>query len=257
MPEWIEERIFYYPEGVTEFVGLGLDSYVGAVDETTVLKYPQIPGDEEAFALLEMEAEILRTIGPHKHIIGFKGLRKDGLLLERAMGGSIAQYLKDHTPTYQQRVTWARQATEAVAVMHRAGVLHCDINVNNILLDHNEMVKLCDFQGRLLRPDGSIDKSGISVENVKSSMPRTDINHADQKTDIFALGSALYYIMQGEEPFPDLDSGADADEIITRFSSGQFPELQSSLMNRVTHKCWAGVYDSAEVVLQDLEFEAV
>ena len=28
-------------------------------------------------------------------------------------------------------------------------------------------------------------------------------------------------------------------------------------MNHVTHKCWAGEYDSAEAVLQDLESEAV
>ena len=246
-------RFIYLPEGVTEFVASGTDSYIGAVDETTVLKYPKDAGDETTLDHLDIEAQLLTTIGPHKHIIGYRGKRSDGLLLERAQHGSIARFLEDYAPTCQQRFVWACQATEAVAATHRANVIHCDINMHNLLIDHNLTVKLCDFQGRLLGADGSIDKDGHSVENTKSSMPRADLDHSDWKTDIFALGSAFYYIMQGHEPFPDLDSTQDALEIEARFASHQFPEMDSPLMKHVTHKCWAGDYDSAEAVLQDLK----
>ncbi|KAL9033168.1 MAG: hypothetical protein Q9180_006094 [Flavoplaca navasiana] len=249
-------RPFYKPEGVTEFLGLGSDSFIGAVGETTVLKYPKTPGDKTALAILDLEAQILTTIGPHKHIVGYRGQREDGLLLERALRGSIAQFLKDYTPTWQQRLAWARQATEAVAVTHRAGVIHCDVNVNNLLLDNDLMVKLCDFQGRLLRPDGSVDKDGLARENIKSFMPRADPNHSDRKTDIFALGSAFYHIMLGHEPFPDMDPFDDEKQIEARFASHQFPEMEFLLMNCVTRKCWAGEYDSAEAVLRDLGFDA-
>ena len=187
-----------------------------------------------------------------KHVIGYKGQRDDGLLLERALCGSIAQFLKVNTPTWQQSLVWAHQATEAVAVKHSAGVIHCDINVNNLLLDNNLTVKLCDFQGRLLRPDGSVDKDGLARENIKSFMPRADPNCSDQKTDIFALGLTFYHIMQGHEPFPDMDPFNDEEQIKGRFASRQFPEMDSLLMNCVTHKCWAGEYNSAEAVLQDL-----
>ncbi|KAL9122456.1 MAG: hypothetical protein Q9187_000985 [Circinaria calcarea] len=187
-------RLFYKPEGVTEFLGLGSDSFIGAIDETTILKYPKAPGDKTALAILGLEAQILTTIGPHKHIIGFKGQREDGLLLERAPHGSVVQFLKNYKPTWQERFIWARQATEAVAVTHRAGVIHCDINVNNLLVDDNLTVKLCDFQGRLLRLNGSVDKDGLARENIKSFMPRADPNYSDRKTDIFALGSTFYYM---------------------------------------------------------------
>ncbi|KAL8736211.1 MAG: hypothetical protein Q9166_000366 [cf. Caloplaca sp. 2 TL-2023] len=245
-------RTFYKPEGVTEFLGLGADSFIGTVDETTILKYPKTSGDKTALTILDLEAQILTKIGPHKHIIGYKGQREDGLLLERARRGSIAQFLKNYTPTWQQRFAWACQATEAVAVTHRAGVIHCDINVNNFLLDDNLTVKLCDFQGRLLRADGSVDKDGLARENIKSFMPRADPNFSDRRTDIFALGSTFYYIMQGHEPFPDMDPFNDEEQIEERFASRQFPEIDSLLMNSVIHKCWAGEYDSAEAVLQDL-----
>ena len=249
-------RPFYKPEGVSEFLGLGSDSFIGTVDETTILKYPKTPGDKTALSNLDLEAQILTVIGPHKHIIGFKGQREDGLLLERALRGSIVHCLKSYTPTWQQRLAWARQATEAVAVTHRAGVIHCDINVNNLLLTDTLMVKLCDFQGRLLRQDGTVDKDGLARENIKSFMPRADPNYSDRKTDIFTLNSTFYYIMRSHEPFPDLDPFNDEKQIETRFASRQFPELESLLMNRVTHKCWAGEYDSAEAVLQDLRSDA-
>ena len=254
---WEICRPFYKPEGVIEFLGLGTDSFVGTVDETTVLKYPKTPGDKTALSVLDLEARILTTIGPHKHVIGFKGQRADGLMLERLRRGSLAQFLRDYTPTLQQRLAWARQATEAVAVTHKAGVLHCDINVNNFLLDDNLTIKLCDFQGRLLRADGSIERDGLARENIKSFMPRVDPNHADQKTDIFALGSTFYHIMQGHEPFPDLDSLKDEEQIEARFVSRQFPKVDSLIMNYVIHKCWAGEYDSAEAVLQDLDSDEV
>ena len=250
----VTTRYFYKPEGVVAFLGIGANSLVGIVDETTVFKYPHAVGDEEELAMLAVEAQILTTIGPHKHIIGFKGQRDDGLLLERALHGSMAHFLRDYKPILPQKIVWARQAAEAVAVTHNAGVLHCDISVNNILIDRDLTVKLCDFQGRLLWPDGTVNKNGLSCNSTKSYMPgRPYPDYADRKTDIFALGSAFYYIMQGHEPFPELDSHRDEEQIDARFRAHQFPEVRPLVMSRVIHRCWAGQYESDEAVLQDLE----
>ena len=101
-------RTFYKPEGVTEFLRLGTESFIGTVDETIILKYPKTLGDEIALTILDLEAQILTKIGPHKHIIDYKGQREDGLLFKRARRGSIAQFLKDYTSTWQQKFTWAR-----------------------------------------------------------------------------------------------------------------------------------------------------
>ena len=137
-------RNFYKPDGVVNFVGLGINSFIGALNETTVLKYPKTPGDELALRMLDLEARILKTIGPHKHIIGYKGQRKDGLLLERA-SCSLAQFLKDHTPIWKHKLAWARQATEAIIITHKLGVIYCDISINNLLLDNSLNIKLYNF----------------------------------------------------------------------------------------------------------------
>jgi serine/threonine protein kinase len=131
---------------------------------------------------------------------------------------------------------------------------HCDINANNLLLDENLDMKFADFQGRYLSPDGTILLDGLSSENVKSSMPRSDPNYADQKTDIFALGSAICYMMTGHEPFPELDPFDDDDEaeIIARYRSGQFPGLDVHLGGHIVHNFWSGAYGSASEVVKAL-----
>lgn len=42
-----------------------------------------------------------------------------------------------------QRLTWACQAAEALVATHNAGIIHCDVNIHNLLLDEALAVKLC------------------------------------------------------------------------------------------------------------------
>ncbi|KAL2072451.1 hypothetical protein VTL71DRAFT_11794 [Oculimacula yallundae] len=244
---------FYFPEPVKQFLAVGGNSFLGLVDTTTVLKYPRTVGDECAIASLKVEARIFEAIGPHDRVIGFRGQKGDGLLLEYAPHGSLDRYLTENIATDQQRLKWSSQATEAVAVIHSKGVIHCDIKVPNLLLDAELNVKLCDFQGRLLGSNGQILSDGGSTENPKFFMPRDDPTYADIMTDIFALGSTIYHIVEGHEPFPELDSFSDEDEITTNFSSGQFPQPKCTSVKEVIHNCWGAKYSSTNEVLLDLQ----
>ena len=102
----------------------------------------------------------------------------------------------------------AVQACEAVAYIHANNVLRCDINASNFVLDDALGLVICDFQGRLLDSDGSVRLDGGVPENPKSHMPCKKDDEANVETEIFALGSTVYHIMQGHimqghEPFPD------------------------------------------------------
>ena len=85
-------------------------------------------------------------------------------------------------------------------------------------------------------------------------MSRVNSNYADWKTEIFALGSAFYYIMECQEPYPDLDPEHGEEQIVERFTSDQFPTTKFYSMDLVMHKCWAGGYDSVDAVFQGLNF---
>lgn len=81
----------YFPPGVTEAIGLGSSIYIGAVNESTILKYPIATGDD--LECLEIERKFFKIISPLQRIIGFKGYIETSLYLERARNGHLGRYL--------------------------------------------------------------------------------------------------------------------------------------------------------------------
>lgn len=219
------------------------------VQYSSVLKYPHDEGPSEA---LNAECAILKQLGTHPCIIEFKGKHEGGLLLEFAPHGSLESYINKTQLTKKEKLRFARETAEGIAYAHRKNVVVCDINVRNILLDSELHVKLCDFQGRLLGPDGEILYDGGASENAESFMPRNNPDVADTRTDIFALGSTIYHIMKGHRPFPELHTIDDEAEFKRRYQEGLYPPLAADLGGAIVWKCWEGRYDSADEVFLDL-----
>ncbi|KAF1842061.1 kinase-like protein [Cucurbitaria berberidis CBS 394.84] len=241
----------YLPPTVKRIIARGGDCWIGEIDETTVLKYPQVQG--KPYPELQIEAKMLSVLGRHPRIVQSKGLTKDGLLLEFAPNGNLHDYLTANPDTsLEQRVTWCMQATEAVRFIHSKRILHCDLRHDNFLLDAKLDLKLADFQGQHFSADGEILLDGLSLESTKAYLPRTPADHARIKTDLFALGGVIYFIMMGHEVFPDLDSSNDEQEIERRFRAGDFPADQHAF-SKITGNCWKLCYSSAQQVLADLQ----
>lgn len=239
----------YYPPGVSKIIGRGGWCYIGLVDESTVLKYPKHPEEGDS---IQVEAQLLKVLGSHPRIIKSHGLTEHGLLLQYAPKGNLSDYIAENPNiSLEQKLRWCEQAAEAVRYIHEKNVLHCDISGRNFLLSRDLNLVLADFQGVLISTDGKILLDGLSRENTKYFCPRVDGNYADVKTDIFALGSAIYSIMMGHEIFPELNSWEHEEEIETRFGNGQFP-TDTHLCFEITEKCWKQSYESAREILSDL-----
>ncbi|TPX14902.1 uncharacterized protein E0L32_005011 [Thyridium curvatum] len=188
----------YCPPGAQRVIASGFSPWIGEMDESTVFKYPLNPGGDRT--RLELEHQILEIVGPHPRIIGLKRLSEAGLYLERTANGTLYSYLTDRTkspPSIQQRLAWCREATEAVAHVHSKRVIHCDIQPTNLLLDENLHLKLSDFQGNVISEEGQVILEGGSAEPCRFFRPRPDPFDADFRTDLFALGCTIYFIMMG------------------------------------------------------------
>jgi serine/threonine protein kinase len=239
------------PQGVKQIIANGGGCWIGEVDKSTVLKFPHTV---EGMECLRIESQILGVLGNHPRIIQSKGLTEDGLLLEFASNGNVHDYLTTHPEvSLVQRLAWCIQLTEAVAYIHSKRTLHCDLRHDNILLDLNLNLKLADFQGQHFSANGDILLDGLSLESSKAYLPRKPADHANIGTDLFALGSTVFFIMMGHEVFPDLDGSKDEDEIARRFSAGEFPQ-DPHICAAITEKCWKQLYSSARQVWTDLEY---
>lgn len=263
----------WYPSGTSRIIAAGGSNYIALYGEgeDLVLKFPLVPPNENglydvrdqtyrdrfrshALHGLFVEGEILRQLGDHPRIIKLHGPHESGILLEYMSNGCVARYLRDNPgiTSLQQKRKWIRQAAEAIAYIHTKNVLHCDISIGNLLLDANLDLKLADFQGKLLAPDGSVRYDGGSTESTMACMPRADYDSSNVQTDLFAFGTTLFYIMTGGLPFPDLDPGEDEDEIQARFRAGELPQLERSSGGEVVRGLWMGSYQSAQDVVRDL-----
>jgi hypothetical protein len=102
----------YCPRGVKRVLASGSSAFIGEIDDSTVFKYPLAPGGETD--RLEVEGKLLEIIGQHERIIGLKGVSKTGLYLERALNGTVADYIltSDRIPSLKQRMTWCREVSQ-------------------------------------------------------------------------------------------------------------------------------------------------
>lgn len=250
----MESRIvpLYLPEGVDKVIGFGSSSFIGRLDDQTVLKYPRVVG--EHWDRFVIEQRIYNALGPHPRIIACFGLDERGLKLEYATRGTVRDLLRnpDYTCsiTSSDRIRWSRQAAEAVAYIHTKNVIHCDISTRNLLLDKNFDVKLSDFQGIYVDQNGTLF-NGHALENVKAYLPRPPTS-SDEMSDLFALGSAIYETMTSHEPLPELDELDDEEEIEKRYTEGQFPALDGVFGGHIIYKCWSLTYSEVNTCVKEL-----
>jgi hypothetical protein len=109
------------------------------------------------------------------------------------------------------------------------------------------------FQGKQLSEDGEVVLDGWSGEPCRFYCPRDDPFDANVKTDLFALGCTIYFIMMGHAVFPDIIDGGDGwhEQVEQRFVSRQFPRDQHAC-SAVTLKCWQKEYESVTEIVRDI-----
>jgi serine/threonine protein kinase len=151
------------------------------------------------------------------------------IVSELAACGTLLDFIHSHgrpglpEPTKQ---TIFSQISHALSYLHtKIGLIHHDIKLENILLNHELQVKLCDFGLAETMEDDHINCFGICCSNVKQtlhlSMPRTKTevtagslhylapeqlqgkHYKKPYCDMWALGCCLFAMDTGSLPFND------------------------------------------------------
>ena len=113
------------------------------------------------FRYLKREQDVLRQLS-HPNIVQFIGLTaSDGflwLISEFVANGNLTKLVYGTEPlAWSRRVHFALDAVQAIAFIHSKSLMHRDIKCENLLLDSNDKVKLCDF-GFARKVDKKLEK---------------------------------------------------------------------------------------------------
>jgi serine/threonine-protein kinase len=124
------------------------------------------------------------------------------------LDGDLARHLaslraRGEQPPFERVLAWLAQANQALAKVHQYGWRYLDLKPANLLLDRGCNLRLADFgTNRLLADQGPHAYAGTaSWQAPEQFFPiARGAYRTDARTDYFALGALLYYLVTGGEP---------------------------------------------------------
>lgn len=104
----------------------------------------------------------------------------------------------------------------AVAYVHSKSCVHRDLKLENILLDKQENVKLCDF-GFTREYEGKASYLQTFCGTICYSAPEMlkGEKYAGEKVDVWSLGIILYALLAGQLPFDEDDDQVTKTRILS------------------------------------------
>ena len=137
--------------------------------------------------------KILETFESEKYML---------IIMEYISGGNLQNFVKKRRKLCEKTAKILfRQIIQGIKYIHSRGIVHRDIKLENILLDLNNIIKICDFGvGKLIKPNTILkDQCGTPVymapEIIKGE------GYHGFPVDIWSAGVALYIMLSGNLPF--------------------------------------------------------
>ncbi len=163
----------------------------------------------------------------HPHIVSVLGADEwEGrryLAMQYVPGTSLERLVRRDGPVNLHRaVNYAYQTALGLDYAHQRGVVHRDVKPDNVLLDPEETVKLTDFglvrETQLDEEAANLTQSGTVLGTPYYMSPEQwRGSGVDERSDVFALGVVLYYLLSKRYPYP----GQAPAQILHRLMSGE------------------------------------
>jgi serine/threonine protein kinase len=206
------------------------------LDRSVAVKVMSEHFSRNAAAVARFERE-MRAVGKldHPHIVRAMDAGEIGgvhyLAMEFIEGTDLAEYVKRHgVLSVVNACRIIRQAALGLAAAHAAKLIHRDIKPSNLFLTKSGHIKVLDLGLALL---GSEVESGKELTAAGQSFGTPDYmapeqwddaHNADARTDLYALGCTLFFLLTGRAPFND-----DKHRSTTAKLKGHLTEVPSDL----------------------------
>lgn len=209
-------RVFLV-ERVCDGARLALKFADGSVSEDSDVLYRFV----EEYGLLEQVRH------PNVLQIFDQGVTDDVLfiVMEHLPGGTLKQHIGSRGMELEHAWNVLREMMQALAELHRMGIIHRDIKPENIMLRHDGTAVLGDF-GIARRICGV--RHGSHLEYIAGTpyfmSPEQALGEdEDERTDIYSMGAVFFNMLTGEKPY----QGETLEEIVQHHLHSPIPKLPS------------------------------
>lgn len=158
------------------------------------------------WSLLNREVEKLATLYSSRNIVRLLDVGWSAeppyYVMEFVENGSLGAYLASGPLSVEETVRIIQEVCDALIEAHGAGVLHCDLKPDNVLLDAQFRVRLCDFgQSRMSHEQSPALGTLYYMAPEQADMQAIP----DARWDVYAVGALIYHMLTGEPPYRDAD----------------------------------------------------
>jgi eukaryotic-like serine/threonine-protein kinase len=255
------------PYEVTELLGRGgfgvvlraLDPALGRVVAIKVLA-PELATSAAARGRFAREARAAAAV-VHDHVVAIHAVDSWNnlpyLVMPLVAGRSLQERVdRDGPMGVKEVLRIGIQTAQGLAAAHDSGLVHRDVKPSNILLENGvERVKLTDFGLARAVDDASLTQSGVVTGTPQYMSPEQARGEAvDHRSDLFSLGSVLYFMCAGHPPF----RASSTPAVLRRVSDErprplrevnlEIPDWLASLVDRLHEKDPAHRLQSAREV---------
>ena len=185
-------------------------AYDKDLDRTVAIKVVRDGAIGETDALKRFKQElVLASKISHKNILRIHDMGDVGGLRFISMayveGQDLQHIIRDNPKMPLERIfNFSRQIAEALAAAHAEGVVHRDLKPQNLLVDKNDQIFVCDFGLAKSFEEGAIGmtRTGAFLGTPRYMSPeQVEGKPADGRADLYAFGLILYEMVIGDVPF--------------------------------------------------------
>jgi eukaryotic-like serine/threonine-protein kinase len=163
-------------------------------------------GDAVDLDRAQREARLAARLN-HPHVVAVYDLVDEGedrwLVMEYVDGVTLAELVRrDGALTPDQAAPLLRQAADALAAAHAAGIVHRDVKPSNMLVTPDAQVKLSDFGIARAQADASLTQTGLVTGSPAYLAPEVASGQqASAASDVWSLGATTYHALSGHPPY--------------------------------------------------------
>lgn len=187
-------------------------------------------GPAPDLARAEREARLAASLN-HPHVVAvFDLVHEDDerwLVMEYVEGESLAALVRrDGALPIERAADLIRQAAEALAAAHAAGIVHRDVKPSNMMVTNTDQVKIADFGIARANADATLTQTGLVTGSPAYLAPEVATGKpASDRSDVWSLGATLYHALDGRPPY---DVGNNVMGALDRIVNEDPPRLSTA-----------------------------
>ncbi|MEG0842757.1 MAG: Stk1 family PASTA domain-containing Ser/Thr kinase [Romboutsia sp.] len=252
-------------DGGMAFVYEAKDKLLNRTVAVKVLR-PEFVDDEEFLGKFKREAEAVASLS-HPNIVNVYDVGEDGkvhyIVMEFVDGQNLKEIIKNEgTLDEYTALDITKQIAMALSAAHKKGIIHRDIKPHNILISSEDrIVKVADFGIAKAVSNSTMTNIGSIIGSVHYFSPeQAKGKFVSNNADLYSLGIVLYEMLLGKVPFRGDSPISIAlqhinDEIeFTSEEKVSIPQSVRTIIKKLTEKSSSDRYQSAEELIEDIEY---